>query len=399
VVAVGWVASVSGGLASLLLEGPYGAGRSIRSIVDRDLLATTLGTDYGRYVLARLGICLAAGGLLLWRPRESRSRDGLALAAGVALPATWVGTGHANTSGSIVDTLADVAHLVAMSTWFGGLALLAICLLPRSTAAVLSAAEVGAALRRFSSLAVAAVAVLLITGVYLAWRRVGTLDALIGTQYGRLLAFKLAGMGVLLWLGSLSRTVVKRRYQPSALSAAAPEQSGLTNRSKRRAARSAQAQERVARVELGRSVRIEVGLGVAVLAVVSVLVATPPGVVLTAAEKLVQEPAGPVLESLPLDGDATVRVLVEPAWVGQNRVVVEVVDRSGEPLDVPEVRASFILSEGDIGPLPVELERTGAGVFAVATTPLPFPGVWQLIVTVRTTEFDSTTVQVAVAVQ
>jgi copper transport protein len=416
VVAVGWVASVGGGLASLLLEGPYGAGRSLSSIVDGELLATTLGTDYGTYVLARLGLCLAAGSLLLSRrpsevapaaesatattgsrllPPETRWRDGLALAIGVALPATWVGTGHANTAGA-VDTVADVAHLVAMSTWFGGLALLAICLLPRSTSSFLTAAEVGTALRRFSMLAVGAVAILLVTGVYLAWRRVGTLDALIGTQYGRLLAFKLAGMGVLLWLGSLSRSVVQRRYQSSAAPVGTP---GPTTRSKRRAARDAEAQERVARVELGRSVRVEVGLGVVVLAVVSVLVATPPGVVLTAAEELAQEPAQPVLESLPLDGDATVRVLVDPAWVGQNRVVVEVVDGGGAPLDVPEVRASFVLSEGEIGPLPVELEQVEPGVFSAPTTPLPFAGAWQLNVTVRTTEFDSTTVQVPVPVR
>jgi copper transport protein len=155
----------------------------------------------------------------------------------------------------------------------------------------------------------------------------------------------------------------------------------------------------VARLELGRSVRVEVGLGVAVLAVVSVLVATPPGVVVTAAEELAQAPAQPLLETLPLDADTSVRVLVDPAWVGQNRVVVEVVDRFGEPVDVPEVRASFVLREGDVGPLPVALEETEPGVYKAPTTPLPFGGAWQLNVTVRTTDFDSTTVQVAVLVR
>jgi copper transport protein len=417
VLLTGWLASLAGGLAVLLLQGPYAAGRSLAGTFDPALLSATLGVDYGHYVAARLVLVAVAGGLLLLGgPGWSRARTAGAVLVAAGLPATWAGTGHANASGNPLDMIAEVVHLVAMSTWFGGLALLAICLLPRSAA--LPPAEVTGAVRRFSMLASTAVGVLLVTGVYVAWRRVGTLEALLGTPYGRLLAFKLATMGVLLWLGSMSRSVVQRRYAQPEPPVPEPAAAVPASRSRRRAARAAQEQEQGARAQLRSSVRLEVGTAVAVLAVASVLVATPPGVVVTAGEDI-QAGAGPVLESAPLDlADRTgVQVLVDPAWVGENRVVVEVVElvtvlgaatdgqtevpdyeEFARPLDVPEVRGSFVLPGSDLGPLPVELTKTAPGVYQADNARLPTPGQWRLDITVRTTEIDSNTVQLPVPV-
>lgn len=428
VVVVGWVTSLAGAVALLLLQGPYSAGRSLAEVADPTLLSATLDTDYGRYVVARM-ILVAVAALLVvgWRAPWSRLRTAGAVLVAVGLPVTWMGTGHANASDNPLDRVADVVHLIAMSTWFGGLAMLAICLLPRSVS--LPREEVTGAVRRFSLLATGAVVTLVVTGTYVAWRRIGTLEALLGTDYGRLLAFKLAAMGVLLWLGSMSRSVVQRRYAAAADPVPELADGTRSSRSKRREARAATEQERSARAQLRGSVRLEVGTAIAVLAVASVLVATPPGVVVTAAETLAAT-AGPVLEQVSLDPEedptAGVQVLVDPAWVGENRVVVEVV-RSAElaggtssglpnapnptaspatqisefvavPWDVPEVRASFVLPGSDLGQLPVELTRTAPGVYEASDAQLPVAGDWRLELAVRTSEVDSHTVQVAVPV-
>jgi copper transport protein len=392
VATAGWMASLAGAVAVLLLQGPYSAGRSIAGIADPALLSATMDTDYGRYVLVRLALVLAAGGLLVAAPPR-RWRTGAAVALGVALPATWLGTGHANTAGNPLDSVADLAHLVAMSSWFGGLALLALCVLPRSSA--LAADEVSGMLRRFSLLATGAVATLVVSGSYVAWRRVGSLDALLGTPYGRLLAFKIATLGVLLWLGAMSRSVVQRRYaRPAEPAADTP-----ASRSKRRAARAAVDQERAARTQLRSSVRLEVGAAVAVLAIASVLVATPPGASVTAAEAIAATPTGPVVDEVALEeDDLIVQVLVDPAWVGENAVSIAVTDLAFAPLDVPEVRASFVLPEDDLGPLPVELTRTGPGEYEAAGAQLPTTGDWRLEIAVRTTEIDSRTVLIDVPV-
>lgn len=501
-VTVGWIASLAGAVAVLLLQGPYSAGRSLAGTADPELLSATLDTDYGRFVLARLGLVVIAGGLLLGGARLAPGgRPAGALAVGVGLPATWIGTGHANTADHPFDVVAEVVHLVAMSTWFGGLALLGVCLLPRS--AGLGADEVAGAVRRFSLLATAAVVTLVGTGIYIAWQRVGALDALFGTPYGRLLALKLATMAVLLWLGAMSRSVVQHRYasrpadageraETAQVSAPAgttdpdrttdPDQvpvaagtrpeaaagrgsrGGRTvpalragrgprktrtvaalptgrgprkpramaaprtgSRSQRRAARAAQEQERAARTQLHRSVRLETGTALAVLAVASVLVATPPGFVVSAAEALEASPPGPVVDGAALtevSDDGGVQILVDPAWVGENRVVVEVVrtvrtqsgtgqpapatagpggdtpgvDYFNEPWDVPEVRASFALPANDLGPLPVELTEVTPGVYEATGVQLPAGGEWRLEVTVRTTDIDSMTVPITVPV-
>jgi copper transport protein len=389
VLAAGWVASLLGAVAVLLLQGPYSAGRSLVAVTDPALLSATMDTDYGRYVAVRLALVLAAAGLALG------FRKAGAVALALALPATWIGTGHANSSGNPVDWLADLAHLVAMSSWFGGLALLAVCVLPRATN--LPADEVGTALRRFSLLATGAVGTLVVTGTYIAWRRVGSLDALVGTPYGRLLAFKLAVLGVLVWLGAMSRSVVQRRYGQAAEPVGEP-----VGRSKRRAARAATEQERGARAQLRQSVRLEASVAVAVLAVASVLVATPPGVVVTTAEAIAAappEPTGPVAQEVVLEEEELmVQVLVDPAGVGENLVSVAVTDLAFAPLDVPEVRASFVLPEQDLGPLPVELTRTGPGEYEMPAAQLPAAGQWRLDLAVRTSEIDSHSVQVDVPV-
>lgn len=398
VVTAGWLVSLAGAAGSLLLQGPYAAGRSVAGVADPTLLAVTLDTDYGRYMVARLVLLAVAGGLLLAVPGlPTRVRDTAALGCGLALPATWIGTGHANTAGGPAQMAVDVAHLVAMSTWFGGLALLAICVLPAS--AGLPATEVGPAVRRFSLLATTAVATLVVTGVLIAWREVGSLDALAGTRYGQLLAVKLAVVGVLLWLGALSRSVVQRRYARAEPPAAAAEPTA--SRSRRRAAREAERQERDARAQLHRSVRLEVVTGAGVLAVATVLAVTPPGVVVDAAEASAAT-AGPFQQQLLLGETGaevgTVEVLVDPAWSGENRVEVTVWDLAGDPWDVPEVSASLSHDEEDLGPLPVDLARTGPGSYAADAAMVPLPGDWQLRLSVRTSDFERATVVIEIPI-
>lgn len=410
ILTAGWLASAAGGVAVLLLQGPYAAGRPLSAATDPVLLSATLDSDYGRYVLVRLGL-VAASAVLVFAPHRlpARVRQAGAVLVGLGLPVTWVGTGHTNASGDPLAVVADVAHLVAMTSWFGGLLLLATCVLPRSS--TLSRAQVTPLLRRFSMLATGAVAVLVVTGVYVAWRRVGTFAALLGTTYGRLLAFKLAIMGILLWFGALSRSVVQRRYATAEPEPVAGEPVPV-GRTRRKAARLAEETERSARAQLHQSVRLEVGTAVAVLAVASVLVATPPGVLARAAEAAPK----PVLAEEVVTGEGVVQVLVDPAWVGENRLVIELAEEPpdidlddpasnpldlpvvGEPWEVEEVRAWLELPGSDLGTLPVELTETRTGSYE-ATAPIPAPGEWQLTVAVRTSEVDNHLVRFAVPVR
>lgn len=85
------------------------------------------------------------------------------------------------------------------------------------------------------------------------------------------------------------------------------------------------------------------------------------------------------------------RVVIDPLQVGTTRLTVDVTDEAGDALDVPEVTASLSLAERELGPVRVELARTAPGRYAADAVTIPFAGTWQVRVTVRTTDFDQTT--------
>ncbi|MFI5042097.1 MAG: copper resistance protein CopC, partial [Acidimicrobiales bacterium] len=101
-----------------------------------------------------------------------------------------------------VRTAALAAHLFAVWAWFGGLLVLSLAVLPllrRGAAERLLARNV---LRRFWLIAVPALGVLAVTGLYLSGQFVATVDALILSPYGQALTVKggLVAAAVLLGL-------------------------------------------------------------------------------------------------------------------------------------------------------------------------------------------------------
>jgi copper transport protein len=120
---------------------------------------------------------------------------------------------------------------------------------------------------------------------------------------------------------------------------------------------------------------------IAVLAVTAVLVAQPP------ARASLIEPQGPVSVDTRV-GPYELNLVADPASAGVNTIVLSLVDRSGRPAKVAAVKVAARLTSKRIGPLRFEARRLSPGRFAVRNAQLPFPGDWQLRVSVRTGEFD-----------
>ena len=105
---------------------------------------------------------------------------------------------------TMVVVAADAAHLIATGLWGGGLLALFWILyrgVKKSTLPLSWAAET---VRRFSRLAFGSVAVLVLTGLYQSWIQVGNLSTLFGTDYGRVLLFKLLIFIAMLGFGALN---------------------------------------------------------------------------------------------------------------------------------------------------------------------------------------------------
>jgi copper transport protein len=384
VIWTGWGTAATGALLALLLEGPYAAGTGLADAVDLDLLRTTLGTTYGRMMCARLILLGALAALAVRLLREqsrvaerARARDeDLAAICGLGVLATYGGVGHgAAGSQPTLALLSDTTHLAAATVWIGGLTILLTSLLPgRRTE------ELAAALPRFSRIALGSVIVLALTGTYQAWREVAPWPALWSTEYGRLLLLKIVGFVLLVGLGNLGRLAVRRRYVLPVAQALSVRDTELAD--------AEEEEDRLLR-RLRTSVGMEVVIAAAVLAVTAVLVSTAP------ARATYSKPFDATVQ---LASGGSAALSLSPVRVGANAVTITVLDPQRRPVDAREVSLTAALPAEQIGPLPLQLTRTGTGTYGSTTVSLPRPGRWELVLRVQKSEFDRDVAQVDVTV-
>jgi copper transport protein len=200
--ATGWAALVLATIALLMLRGPYVNGGGPGQMIDLNVMRDQLETRPGAALLSRLLLLAAAAVFLavLFGPYAKREdpaeRADLAWGLGiggtvvaVGIAATWAMAEHASVG--IQHQIAmpiDIVHLLSMAVWLGGL----ITLLTALWAPSMAGRPVPAfAVRRFSALALTAISLLIGTGVYQAWRQIGTWRAFTDTSYGRLLLIKI----------------------------------------------------------------------------------------------------------------------------------------------------------------------------------------------------------------
>jgi len=226
-----------------------------------DLGTLLLDTRLGRAALGQvvlIALALAVG--LVLRGRDPRPWWGWALAAPPALGALLVSmSGHAMSGNDRVLSVAlDAVHMVATALWFGGLVALlcAVVVLRRTTEARSALPTLAAVVVRFSAVALIAVGVLVVTGVYRALAELGDLGDLVETDYGIALLVKLGVFGLMLGMGAYNRFVVHPRLERAALDLA-PDDRG-------------------AAAALRVSVRVELVLAAALIVAVAVLVSMPP---------------------------------------------------------------------------------------------------------------------------
>jgi putative copper resistance protein D len=196
-----------------------GAGPALRAVP-----AVLTRTHFGSVWIVRAAGLLA---LLLLSAASSRRflRLGALAALGIALTVSL--TGHAGDSGDVSLTAGvDWVHVVAATTWTGGLFVLAGIVLQNG--ARWPAALLGDAMRRFSALAAGCLLAVALSGAYGAWVQLPNVAALWQTVYGRVLALKLLLVLSLVWWGAVNRYTVLPRL-------GAGRASGVLERAFRRA--------------------------------------------------------------------------------------------------------------------------------------------------------------------
>ncbi len=178
-----------------ILTGQMGDGSALIDFTFLPFAWTALGAS----TAALFAGSIAIGAGALTGSRVALVLGALCVASGFGL------TGH--TQALANPGLAPVA--VALHVLFAGFWIAApLTLWPKAT---IPDAELHARLERFSAVAVAAVPVLVVVGVWLAWLLANGFAGLTGTPYGRLLLVKLGAVVIALGVGALNRQVITTR--------------------------------------------------------------------------------------------------------------------------------------------------------------------------------------------
>jgi putative copper resistance protein D len=240
--------------AWLVLIAAQMSGRSSAEALADGILSTVLlHTTFGHDWLVRLVLAALLAGALgsISAKQAPWPRWTIAALPAAGLAAALVHSGHAAATEGWFGTFhraADGLHLIAAAAWLGGLLPLAL-LLALAGRKEISPVAAREATARFSILGVLSVGTLLVTGVVNGWVLAGSVPALIGTDYGRLLLVKVALFGAMIAIAAVNRFYLMPRL----------------------------ASDHAAVRALAGNSLIEAAIGLAILLIVGALGTMPPG--------------------------------------------------------------------------------------------------------------------------
>jgi putative copper resistance protein D len=298
-------------------------------------------TRFGHVWLLRTALLLL---IVLTVLSASNATAWLRLLMASALLATIGWVGHSNARSDLVGWLqvsADMTHLLAAGLWLGSLPALAMLL-------ACGAADVSAATRRFSTFGMIAVATLLLTGLFNTYLLTDSVWSLPNSDYGRLLLLKIT-----LFIAMVALAATNRFYWTPKLPVAP------------------------AVVAIRRHSTIEAGLGLAVLFIVGLLGTLPPplhGHLHSGSDE------GAFVHIHDIDAMAEVRLL--PGTPGQNIAQILLMQEDFQPLAAKSVQLR--LSQPGQPPVTADARASGEGSWQVPELTLPAPGIWTVVVGVRT---------------
>jgi copper transport protein len=394
----GWILTAFATIVALFLQGIYGAALSFSALFRLSLLRATLGTSFGHMVLVRLVLLVAAVPVLRALCREPAAhplprwwRPGVALGA-VAVALTLALSGHAHT-GTLpsLGVPADVIHVLAMSVWLGGLAVLSYAVFPRR-----GVTELREVVPRFSRTAMVCVGALVVTGSFQAWRQVGSLNALRTTDYGKTLLVKLVLVLVLVILGAMSRQIVGYLFATREAPVPEPKVPVVTGGADDDPSPNGDGADD-ADVEweldegyelrrLKRSVFVEVLVAVLIISATALLVDAAPAKVAAA-----QRGTGASQVTLK-SPEVWMSIYLTPGVApGANDVHVSALLPTGAPLNLVNLTTTLDYPGRHIPPLEIPLRHLGPGHYLSPGFTIPFSGGWRVTTHAQLNEFTEVT--------
>ena len=327
-----------------------------------DVIGTTFGTTW----LIRMIITIVIIGLWFWMERKKQitiKGQIPLLVASLILIATTTMMGHGASTELEAPWILDYTHNLLSSIWIGGLIFFAFVALPTITKTDNSTKEKIALslIPRFSGLFIIAIGILIITGPTLLWFLDDNVASLTDSTYGKLILIKIGIAAVMIAFGGLYQVKFLKNIHDF-------EKLNISKK-------------------ISKPLKFEAGLGIALLAVVALLVnsSLPAGEIQSA--DALQGTFG--FESTLFSENAKFDVKVLPAGIGSNTISVIVSSYDNKPLaDISGVKIKVSNPQKNISPIEADVTEniqdsitkySGDATFG-------FAGNWQIELEAQRTE-------------
>ena len=284
--------------------------------------------------------------------------------------------------------ISDFIHFSSVALWVGGLVYLSYVIFPKLNHISYNVAGKAEqivpqpdsitllTLSRFSTAASVSLGVIGITGLYLAWIHINSIEDLLYSDYGKVLIIKLSIALPVLLLGAYHQFWIRRVFNNLLLSGR-DKQVENYNR--------IVSDKVLSSIKL--TIKFEAILAICILCAAAFLTVTPlPTYQIEAStenpshentlsqSKSVQDL---VNQGIPMT------LTITPFHVGFNNFTVSIPEASQNSSQISNVFAEFKKSDGSLGPIIAKLQKINPGVYSTTGGYLSQPGQWNMKITVQ----------------
>jgi len=331
-----------------------------------DVIETTFGSTW----LTRMILTIILIGIWFWIERKNQisfKTQLPMLVFALALIATTTMMGHGASTEMAPPIILDYVHNLLSSIWIGGVIFLGFVILPSITKLDANVRDkiTISLIPRFSGMIIISLGILIITGPMLLWFLDSNVSSLTESTYGKLIMLKIAIASAMIAFGGFYQIRFTQQAKKDLKSTAIFK-------------------------KLKKPLRFEAGLGIALLAVVALLVnsSLPAGEI----QSVSAEQGISGYEASLFSENARFDVTILPVGIGPNQISVIVSGLDDQPLaDISTVKVKVSNPLRSIAPIAAEVTEnqiTGQDVFTrySAEPTFSFAGVWQIELEAQRTE-------------
>ncbi len=287
-----------------------------------------------------------------------------------------------------VAIITDFIHFSAVSLWVGGLVYLSYVFFPNLThiasniagKAQQIVAEPDAislfTLSRFSTAASISLGVIGITGLYLAWIHINSIEDLLYSDYGNVLIVKLSIALPVLLLGGYHQFWIRRIFNNLSLFGSnnqAEEYNKVVNNKTLSSIKS--------------TIKFEAILAICILCAAAFLTVTPLPTYTNDGSNQ-NAPNTPTssqsqFEQVLQNQGIPMKLTISPFHIGFNNFTVSIPEASQNSSQISSVFIEFKKSDGSLGPIIARSQKINPGVYSIVGGYLSQPGQWDMRITIQ----------------